>query len=758
MQVVNNNQKIHKNLTKTLVFFGLISLLILTVIITVIFSNKLLIKKYGYAISGKLENALIGDTNFAVASFSDLQAHLFGAMRGIFDTENLPELRLSIKQEDLIVMMTAKADAKKKWSPALLGLADSPPEMKTKIRLKGDREMHAETISDLSFRINLRGDNRLFGLEEFSIQRPLMRGYTWELLISEVFKKQNLPTLISQAVDFKVNGDSRGVYIIEEVPNGRTLERNKKKDGPIFGLDENFGSMMSSKLDVYEAKKWHKQPIYQQSKKTLEKQFLVASKGEAFSWEYFDIDEWAKFFALNDIFGSYHGTVPKSVKFYFNPVHGKFQPLLFDAHVGAGSFPNFILLDFVLGNAECGWICTNENFYLGFLRDPEFIRRYVSNLEKFSETFFTNSILEIYANKFESLDNRLYSNFARNDNVFYRGFSLWLFKPEYLHERATIIKDKISIYKDKEASIVSHLSQASRNNASVNFEGSLNIPSGVNLIKSRNVDIVSNIIEFKSPTIWILEGTNSLFGLNENDFITIKGPIMIVQMDGTLSAGNLAIVDGVEHDIPNRNWSGALNIINSNIDAETLKIVNNSSEDAINFVSSQFNIELVDVQHSRSDAIDFDFSSGKLLNVICQEIGNDCLDGSESMFQVEKVYAKNVKDKVISAGENSKIFATELEVDTSAIALVSKDGASLSVGTAKLSNVDLFAAAFNKKPEYKRPKLHIKSVYSSAEIFALRSMDSDLQIKDPDIEIKTLFSKEIEELMYGATYGVATEK
>ena len=60
--------------------------------------------------------------------------------------------------------------------------------------------------------------------------------------------------------------------------------------------------------------------------------------------KFFDMEEWAKYFALSDVFGSYHGTIIKSVKFYYNPVIGKFQPILFDAHKGAGSFDSLFFL------------------------------------------------------------------------------------------------------------------------------------------------------------------------------------------------------------------------------------------------------------------------------------------------------------------------------------------------------------------------------------------------------------------------------
>ena len=55
--------------------------------------------------------------------------------------------------------------------------------------------------------------------------------------------------------------------------------------------------------------------------------------------------------------------------------------------------------------------------------------------------------------------------------------------------------------------------------------------------------------------------------------------------------------------------------------------------------------------NSKSDALDLDFSNGNIQNP-CNEIGNDCLDTSESNINVDFIDGTNVLDGVVSAGEN----------------------------------------------------------------------------------------------------------
>ena len=53
-----------------------------------------------------------------------------------------------------------------------------------------------------------------------------------------------------------------------------------------------------------------------------------------------------------DLTGSYHGSLLKSVKLFYNPVTALFEPIGYDLHKGAGIFDNFILMDFLQEKME----------------------------------------------------------------------------------------------------------------------------------------------------------------------------------------------------------------------------------------------------------------------------------------------------------------------------------------------------------------------------------------------------------------------
>ena len=46
----------------------------------------------------------------------------------------------------------------------------------------------------------------------------------------------------------------------------------------------------------------------------------------------FDLDRWAAYFAIVDLTSTYHGAFLKSVKLYYNPINGLFEPIPYDGH------------------------------------------------------------------------------------------------------------------------------------------------------------------------------------------------------------------------------------------------------------------------------------------------------------------------------------------------------------------------------------------------------------------------------------------
>ncbi len=737
-------------------------------------NNKLIFKNLFVDFSSKINHRLFGKSSNRVSNFNDMLIFLKGASSGILTIDDFPLIEMQISQKKILQLYSDNdfKKVKKKFVPVNIryNLKNELINLKGKARLKGDRELHRESFDKTSFRLNLSKNDRLFGLEEFSIQKPLLRNYTWELLISDIFHNEKLLTLVSKIIKFSVNGDKRGLYVVEEVPSKITLERQKKKDGPIFGLNENYLLNTNGILDVYDLRNWENQKkgassisekekinfeIYKYSKKKLYENYELISNNKKIINNDFAIEDWAKYFALSDLFGSYHGTQLKSVRIYFNPVNGKFYPILFDAHKGTGfsstSFKDFILLDFLNKKNiyNCDFICDGKKFYLGFLRDEIFIKKYLYYLDLYSSEKFLTNIREVYKKKFEYLDNEFYSRFMQTDNVSNKAFSLYLFKFSEIEKRTELIRMKLLSYKDRNK-LYSQINNKKKENGI--DEILFDVPHGdhkkIKVIKLNNFNLVGDNLKFKEPTLIIFSGKNKLAGISDNKPLMITGPVMIYQKQGEILFENVKITEGVVHKIINRNLSGVINVNEAKVKINNLIINNSFGEDAINIINSEFKINKIEISNASSDAIDLDYSNGEIDSIHCRNIMNDCLDTSNSNVYVNSIFAKNVYDKIVSSGENSKLNIDLVKSNDSNIGLTSKDSSNLSVKKYYLFNVKIPISAYIKKPEYDAPTINVSEIISdNKNINALLGFETIYKLPN-NIKINLKKSCEIYQFVY----------
>ena len=219
---------------------------------------------------------------------------------------------------------------------------------RVKLRPKGDRSIHFENPNDFSLKVDIRGKPRLWGMEEFAIQDPIIRNYTYEAFSSKAMRAEEIVTPRHYYAKLNINGVNKGIKHFEENIARELIESNARRYGPTFSLDET-----SRKPQTFEL---------QDSKYWSESNPDIASYGLNLLNNIYGnphllrdnilVDKWAKYFAFIDVFNLYHGSITKSVKYYFNPVYGKIEPVFFDGHTGVGRFKDFLLMDFLTKRAR----------------------------------------------------------------------------------------------------------------------------------------------------------------------------------------------------------------------------------------------------------------------------------------------------------------------------------------------------------------------------------------------------------------------
>jgi len=288
--------------------------------------------------------------------------------------------------------------------------------VKVVLRLKGDHTDHFET-DKWSFRIKVKGNETLFGMKIFSIQHPKTRNYIYEWLYHKALKKEGLMALRYDFINATVNGKDLGIYAIEEFFEKRLIENNGHREGPIIRFDETIfwkergriaesGSYLSSSIDAFQTNKTLRDPVKRQ-------QFMKAisllesfRKGDLKVNSVFDMDKLAKFFAVSDLMGSEHGTGWINMRFYFNPITAKLEPIGFDGTCSAIS--DLSLKYWSSSHAAAGG---KKSFCAVLLDDREFYQKYIKELERISNPDYISNFFNDIEDELENKLNIIYKEF-----------------------------------------------------------------------------------------------------------------------------------------------------------------------------------------------------------------------------------------------------------------------------------------------------------------------------------------------------------
>ena len=330
-----------------------------------------------------------------------------------------------------------------------------------KIRLKGDRPVHFNNKENSSYKIELKNNETLNFSNKFSLQKPQIRNYLHEWLFHELLKIGGLVTIQYDFIDLYLNGDYLGFYTFEENFGKILIEKNLRRNGPIFSLYEEFNMDSDSKIkfDVYDKKYWNSEENIQLLKIANSK-LLMFLDGELDLEDVFDLEKWAWFFAVVDLSYTYHGAASKSVRFYYNPTKGKFEPIGYDGHRLVPNYNHKTVSNFYPELDKTNFIYALEanrnNFVPGLQKsfifkntnelNYDFYELYVNALKKITSKNFLDDFFENNEKKMNEITSGIYSDYFIFDTSGQResGIGIYYFDKKEYFRRAEQIKDLFS--------------------------------------------------------------------------------------------------------------------------------------------------------------------------------------------------------------------------------------------------------------------------------------------------------------------------
>ena len=196
------------------------------------------------------------------------------------------------------------------------------------------------------------------------------------------------------------------------------------------------------------------------------------------------------------------------------------------------------------------------------------------------------------------------------------------------------------------------------------------------------------------------------------------------------------------------NLMGSVNFYNVKLNLEHIYFNKIFSEDALNIVSSNnFKLKNIYFNKIKSDALDVDFSTGDIEDIYSKEINNDAIDFSKSNVNLKNIFADRIGDKIISAGENSKIKVYNLNGKNSYIGVASKDGSKVYLKKFKLKDNKYHFASYIKKNGYKPSSIEIydiKTKFANDKI--LKDKESKIYFDKAEYKISTKNSLILKEI------------
>ena len=124
---------------------------------------------------------------------------------------------------------------------------------KAKVRLKGGIAEQHLNVEKWSFRLKLKNQETIFGMQEFAVMSPERRNHLGQWFIRKVYEKEGLITRKYDFINLVLNGEDKGIYVIDERYDKIMLERNHRKEGPVMKIDTTptFVDDVVAKLDYY---------------------------------------------------------------------------------------------------------------------------------------------------------------------------------------------------------------------------------------------------------------------------------------------------------------------------------------------------------------------------------------------------------------------------------------------------------------------------------------------------------------------------
>ena len=622
-----------------------------------------------------------------------------------------------------------------------------------KIWQNGDFKDHLEFKNGQPFRsLNVKlNTNNIINSIKFKLFIPSTRNNLHEILGTILLREFDILAPESFQVPVQVNGVS-SLMIFQEDARKELLERNFRREGPIFEGDESllwdnpygYFKLENISLSRLVNKNWflkgnNSRYITLKSYLLLQNSYIEYTNllnGEGNKYYLFpnnNIDhKFNEFHFLMASMNGLHGLRPHNRKYFFNTLENRFEPIYYDGNLNLSrkiskneikalikklKLPN----DFKMKKIES----LNDQKFIAKIRD-QFQQR-ISKFDDYEKKFFDRSINTLIENT-NLMQDYIQQNQLPN-----------LRKNKYSANRARFIDNKI--LKDVEKGLIDSIYDKGTYYNVKLADGNIKKITYLNLskiISRRKLNKDSYL--FLPKKNYFKDNVNKKKYFINNSTIEIFNPdkieveinkekkILKVRQnredskvlikDGNLD-GWLIVFDGIEELSSNNNanaqrfdkngLTGCLTIYNTKLHKVKFNLDGGNCEDSLNLIKSSGNIKDINIRNVPHDAVDIDFSNLNIDSIKVNSAGNDCIDFSGSNVKVKTTVLRDCTDKAISIGEKSKVYIDKININNSETGISVKDYSLFENYYSSILNTNICIDAFQKKQEFGGAKGYLNS-------------------------------------------------
>tara|TARA_B100000780_G_C21121373_1_gene454281 strand:+ start:810 stop:2990 length:2181 start_codon:yes stop_codon:yes gene_type:complete len=619
------------------------------------------------------------------------------------------------------------------------------------VRQSGDWKDHIKLVNGnpiQSLDVKLKAGN-VVGATRFKLLIPETRGGRNEVLGALLLRELDFIAPETFEVYVIVNG-VKSLMLFQEKAEKELLERNLRREGPIFEGDESlhwsYRDYAIAELEPLALSRlvndnWFKKGLASQkiainSSSRLQKVYLDYARSH-------HLDENKYFIQLNKkddyLLNDYHrllgamngahGLRPHNRQFYFNAIEDRFEPIYYDGNLKFSAF-------FLESNEGYEFLLHEpispdlKNRVQKLLSSTDVKERFVKRLKTSAsnETFYNKSVNQVISN-LELMNNLQLSDSKSNWTSFTQitDYS-WYLDLQADKALSQNIVERIKIYGNyatlniTDAPLmdvsISDLARILSKNE-IDGERFVFIPQSDffdDLKEYKELSIGGNLVRTSDGIEIVFDERNKKLELiqkNSTDWVLLIGGDYSnwdIKFRGVFDNASAPSVDQRFNEF---GLTGCLTLYKTIIDNTQLEVSDGRCEDSLNFIRVRGAGIRVLITDAFADAIDADFSELNISYLDVTNAGNDCFDVSGGVYSVTSASLKSCNDKAISIGEMSSFEGENIRINGAGIGVSSKDSSQVRIKLLDAKETSSCGEAKRKKQEFGGGVLMIKETSCS---------------------------------------------